>query len=136
MVDNRLTNRLIGETAENIFLSLVNKKGVAAVSFDTIGLDGIAFDPDHKLFKRGQSPFYVQVKCGGSDGDQYGSKGLPQKEIDGIGSAAENLGIPHDSLYFVAGFLREATCGPSSTLLFRSWLWNSLKPKRDGIGLL
>ncbi len=33
--------RLIGRTSENLFLALVNQKGVLATSFDTEGFDGI-----------------------------------------------------------------------------------------------
>lgn len=96
--------RLMGETAEKIFLSLVNHKGVFATSFDTEGLDGIVFDPDHRMFKVGQSPFFVQVKSRNSDTENYKSKNFPQDGIRNIESFTEGLGILRDSLYFVLGF--------------------------------
>ncbi len=103
MIDKRLT----GETAENIFLSLVNQKGVFATAFDTEGLDGIAFDPDHRLFTVGQSPYFVQIKCRGSNSASYNSRNFPYDGVRKIVSFVENLGIPHDSLYFVVGFFKE-----------------------------
>jgi hypothetical protein len=99
--------RLIGETAENIFLSLVNQRGVFATSFDTEGLDGIAFDPDHLLFNSGQSPYYVQVKSRNSDSANYKTKNFPFDRMRGIEAFARNLGIRHESLYFVAGFSKD-----------------------------
>lgn len=99
--------RLIGQTAENIFLSLVNQRGVFATSFDTEGLDGIAFDTEHRLFKSGQSPFYVQVKSRNSNSANYKTKNFPFDRMRGIESFAKNLGVPHDSLYFVAGFSKD-----------------------------
>jgi hypothetical protein len=65
----------------SIILSLVNQQGVFATSFDTEGLDGIVFDPDHRLFKVGQSPFFVQIKCRGSNANGYNSRNFPN---DGI----------------------------------------------------
>ncbi len=99
-----IDKRLMGETAENIFLSLVNQRGVFATSFDTEGLDGIVFDPNHRLFKVGQSPFFVQVKSRNSDTDNYQSKNFPHDGVRRIESFAKNLGITRDSLYFVIGF--------------------------------
>lgn len=99
--------RLIGATAENIFLSLVNQRGVFATSFDTEGLDGIAFDPDRRLFKRGPSPFYVQVKSRNSDSANYKTKNFPFDRMRSIEGFAKNLGVPYESLYFVAGFSKD-----------------------------
>lgn len=96
--------RLMGETAEKVFLSLVNQKGVFATSFDTEGLDGIAFDPDHRLFKVGQSPYFVQIKSRNSGSERYESKNFPQDGIRNIETFAQGLGIARDSLYFVLGF--------------------------------
>ncbi len=104
IVDKRLT----GETAENIFLSLVNQRGVFATSFDTEGLDGIAFDPDHRLFTVGSSPFFVQIKCRGSDSNGYNARGFPFDGVRKIETFAQNLDIPYDSLYFVVGFYKES----------------------------
>lgn len=98
--------RLIGETVENIFLSLVNQRGVFATSFDTEGLDGIVFDPNHRLFKVGRSPFFVQVKSRNSESDGYKAKNFPSDGMKSIESFADNLGIPHGSLYYVVGFSR------------------------------
>jgi len=102
VVDRRLT----GETAENIFLSLVNQRGVFATSFDTEGLDGIAFDPKNELFKVGRSPFFVQIKARGSASDAYNSRNFPGNGIRKIESFAQALGLPYDSLYFVVGFYK------------------------------
>lgn len=99
--------RLIGETVENVFLSLVNQRGVFATSFDTEGLDGIAFDPNHRLFKVGRSPYFVQVKGRNSDSATYKTKNFPSDGVRGIEGFAEDLGIPHESLYFVAGFSKD-----------------------------
>jgi hypothetical protein len=98
---------LIGDTAENIFLSLLNQRGVFATSFATEGLDGVAFDPDNRLFKVGQSPFYVQIKSRNSDSANYKTKNFPHDRMRNIESFATNLGLPTDSLYFVVGFSRE-----------------------------
>jgi hypothetical protein len=40
-----IDTRLVGRTAENVFLSLLNQRGVFATSFDTQGFDWIVFDP-------------------------------------------------------------------------------------------
>lgn len=96
--------RLIGETIENVFLSLVNQQGVFATSFDTEGLDGIVFDPERRLFKVGQSPFFVQIKSRNSDSGNYKTKNFPFDGVRSIESFARELGIPYDSLYFVVGF--------------------------------
>lgn len=104
VVDERLT----GETAENIFLSLVNQRGVFATSFDTEGLDGIAFDPDHRLFKAGESPFFFQIKARGSASDAYNSRNFPSDGIRKIESFAKDLGLSYDSLYFVVGFYKQS----------------------------
>jgi hypothetical protein len=102
-----IDSRLVGATAENIFLSLVNQRGVFATSFDTAGLDGIVFDPDHQLFTVGQSPYYVQIKCRGSNKNQYNPQGFSQTTFDHITAVAQRLGIPQTSLYFVVGFFNK-----------------------------
>ena len=102
-----IDNRLVGATAENIFLSLVNQKGVFATAFDTAGLDGIVFDPDHKLFKLGQSPYYVQIKCRGANGEKFNPNGFSQLTFYDITARAKSLGILPKSLYFVAGFYNQ-----------------------------
>lgn len=104
---NNLDKRLIGETAENIFLSLVNQRRVFATAFDSEGLDGIAFDPDHHLFKVGQSPYFVQIKSRNSESGGYKPKNFPQDGIRNIESFAKSLGLPSDSLYFVVGFSKD-----------------------------
>lgn len=106
-IKKTLDKRLIGETAENIFLSLVNQRGVFATAFDSEGLDGIAFDPNHHLFKVGQSPFFVQIKSRNSESESYKSKNFPHDGIRNIESFAKSLGLPSDSLYFVVGFSKD-----------------------------
>jgi hypothetical protein len=46
-------SRLVGSTAENIFLSILNERGVFATSFDTVAFDGIVYDTDRRFFKVG-----------------------------------------------------------------------------------
>ncbi len=106
-IKTAVDKRPIGETTENVFLSLVNQRGVFATAFDSEGLDGIAFDPDHSLFKVGRSPFFVQIKSRNSDSESYKSKNFPHDGIGSIESFAQNLGIPKGSLYFVVGFSKE-----------------------------
>lgn len=109
MVDKKvvISTRMIGESVENIFLSLVNQQGVFATSFDTEGLDGIASDPENRLFKQGQSPFFVQVKSRNSDSANYKTKNFPADGMRSIETFANGLGIPYESLYFVVGFSRD-----------------------------
>jgi len=102
MIDSRLT----GETAEDIYLGLLNLRGVFAGSFDTHSFDGIIFDTHNKYFKVGCSPFYVQIKCRGSAGDNYNTQGFPPEKISAIRRVAQKLGIPETSLYFVIGFYK------------------------------
>ena len=99
-------SRLIGTTAENMFLSLLNQRGVFAHSFDTVGFDGIAFDLQNRLFKVGASPSYLQIKCRGSSGEQYSTQGHSPETIEAIRDTARQLQIPEESLYFVVGFFR------------------------------
>jgi hypothetical protein len=96
--------RLVGETAENIFLSLLNQRGILAASFDTQGLDGIVYDRNQEFFKVGVSPYYVQIKCRGSKTGKYSSQGHSISVFNNIKNVADELGISTDSLYFVVGF--------------------------------
>lgn len=102
-----IDNRLVGATAENIFLSLVNQQEIFAISFDTAGLDGIVFDLKKKLFKVGDPPYYVQIKCRGADGDKFNPQGHSQIIFDSIIDRAKSLHIAKTSLYFVAGFFNK-----------------------------
>lgn len=99
-------SRLVGSTAENIFLSLLNERGVFATSFDTVALDGVAYDTDRRYFKVGESPSYVQIKCRGSGGEQFNPQGHAPRIFHSMRAVAQNLKIPESSLYFVAGFFR------------------------------
>ena len=100
----KVDNRLVGETAENIFLSLINGQNILAVRFDTIGFDGIVFDNEKSLFKVGTAPFYVQIKCRGSNTSYFNPQGHSERTIQRINDAAKEMNIPQDSLYFVVGF--------------------------------
>jgi hypothetical protein len=102
-----IDSRLVGTTAENILLSLVNQRGVFATSFNTAGIDGIVFDLDHRLFTVGQSPYYLQMKCRGSNEDRFNPQGFSQTTFDHITAVAQRLGIPQASLYFVVGFFHK-----------------------------
>ena len=53
---------LTDSTNENVFLSILNERGVFATSFDAVTLDGIAYDTERRLFKKGGSPSYVQIE--------------------------------------------------------------------------
>ena len=103
MIDTRRT----GRTAEHLFLSLVNARGVFATAFDTPSFDGIIFDPRNRCFKRGSSPFYVQIKCRGSSGNTYNTQGYSPKVIDRIRVTAKALRIPTTSVYLVLGFFKQ-----------------------------
>jgi len=100
--------RLVGETAEKVFLSLLNQSGILAASFDTIALDGIIYDTDHRLFKLGEAPFYVQIKCRGSNGGEFNPQGHGEQVFQAMKQMAEELAIPRDSLYLVVGFFKDA----------------------------
>lgn len=102
-----IDNRLTGRTAENIFPNLVNQRGMFATSFDTEAFDGIVFDPDNDLFKVGRSPFFVQIKCRGSNTNGCNSRNFPNDGIRKVEGFAENLGIPSDPVYSVVGFYKE-----------------------------
>jgi hypothetical protein len=99
-------NRLVGATAENIFLSILNERGIFATSLDIVAFDGIVFDKDRRWFKVGESPFYVQIKCRGSESEHFNPQGHARNIVDGMLEVARELGIPETSLYFVVGFFR------------------------------
>ena len=99
-------NRLIGRTAENTFLAILNQKGIFATSFDTEGFDGIIFDHDHKYFKGGKSPYYTQIKCRGSKNKDYSTQGHNEATIQKIKKIAIDLRIDEKSAYFTVGFFR------------------------------
>jgi hypothetical protein len=99
-------NRLIGETSENIFLSLLNERGVFAHVFDTAGFDGIAFDLKNRYFKIGKAPFFVQIKCRGAKSDRYSTQGHSPDVFEHILKIARELKIPRSSLYLVLGFFK------------------------------
>ncbi len=101
-----IDTRLVGQTAENVFLSLLNQRGVFATAFDTQGFDGIVFDDAKRLFKAGRSPFYVQIKCRGSPADHFNPQGHSPSVFEKMRSLAQSLSIEESSLYFVVGFFR------------------------------
>ena len=96
--------RLIGTTAENTFLCLLNQKDIFAQGFDTDSFDGVVFDTENKYFKIGKPPFYVQIKCRGSKTDNPNPQGFSKKTIDKIKKQAKELNIDLKSVYFVVGF--------------------------------
>jgi hypothetical protein len=96
--------RLVGKTAENIFLSILNEKGIFSHTFDTECFDGIVFDLKNTYFKRGTSPFFVQIECRGSKTNKPNPKGEEPGTFHKIKVMAKNLKINEKSLYFVAGF--------------------------------
>jgi hypothetical protein len=98
--------RLVGETSENIFLSLVNQRGVFCTAFDTEALDGIAYDFRNTLFVGGVSPCYFQVKCRGSKTGNYNSQGHSLETINKIRGFGSKLGIVEKQLYFTVGFFK------------------------------
>lgn len=106
MKKSTIDTRLVGQTSENIFLSLLNERGVFAASLDTLGFDGIVFDTKGQYFKIGKSPFYVQIKTRGSPGKAFNAQGHAKKTFDKIRSTADRLHIPESSLYLVVGFFR------------------------------
>jgi len=99
-------SRLVGSIAESIFLSLLNEQGVLATSFDTVALDGVVYDTNRRYFKVGNLPFYVQIKCRGSDKDSYNPQGYKSRTFERMREVAMELDIPETSLYFVAGFFK------------------------------
>lgn len=105
---NQTDTRLVGKTAENIFLSLLNEKGIFSQSFDTACLDGVVFDLKRKYFKIGKPPFYVQIKCRGSKNDKFSSQGHSEYTIKKIEKLSKHLKIDIDSLYFVVGFYKNS----------------------------
>lgn len=96
---------LVGTTAENIFLALMNEAGITAVSYDTKGFDGIVIDKENRYFKVGKHPFYVQIKCRGC-ADENCVAGYGKKVFEKISNIATADDIPQTSLYVVLGFYR------------------------------
>ena len=99
-------SRLVGSTAEDIFLSLLNERGIFATSFDTVAFDGIVYDTERHYFKIGEPPSYVQIKCRGSEGERFNPQGHRPNTIERMRQVAKVLSIPETSLYFVVGFFR------------------------------
>ena len=108
-------SRIVGSTAENIFLSILNERGVFATSFDTVAFDGIVYDMNRRYFKVGVSPSYVQIKCRGSTSERYNPQGHSPTTVDGMRRVAQDLSIPESSLYFVVGFYKR---GDIRTVLY------------------
>lgn len=100
--------RLVGKTAENIFLSLLNEKGIFSQAFDTACFDGVVFDLERKYFKIGKAPFYVQIKCRGSKNNRFNSQGHHENSIKKIEKLSKVLRIDRRSLYFVVGFYKNS----------------------------
>ena len=98
--------RLIGRTAENLFLSLLNQRGIFATSFDTEGFDGIIYDHNHRMFTGGKAPYYTQIKCRGSQTKSFNSQGHDESVITKIRTMADDLKIGEGSLYLTLGFFR------------------------------
>jgi hypothetical protein len=99
--------RLVGSTAENIFLSLLNEANITAHVFDATSFDGIVFDMQNEYFKVGNSPFFIQTKCRGSKKPEYNSQGHAPSLFAKIEKSAKELGINKSSLYFVVGFYKK-----------------------------
>ncbi|MEW6457151.1 MAG: hypothetical protein AB1410_10630 [Acidobacteriota bacterium] len=102
----REDTRLVGRTAENLFLSLLNQQGIFAASFDVQGFDGIAFDHFHRYFKVGEPPYYFQIKCRGSKSQSYNSQGHKPEKIENIRIVAQQFNIQEKSVYFIVGFFK------------------------------
>lgn len=100
-------SRLVGRTAENLFLSLLNQQGIAAGSLDMAAFDGIVFDLRHHFFKTGESPYFVQIKCRGSKHPTYDSQGINSDTIEAMGAAGTKLGIAGRSTYLIVGFYKD-----------------------------
>ena len=96
--------RLVGTTAENIFLCLLNERGIFSHAFDTQAFDGIIFDLDNEYFKVGEPPFFVQIKCRGSRTKKPNSQGLSPSIFEKVIKKAKELKIPKNSLYLIVGF--------------------------------
>jgi len=118
-----IDSRLIGKTAENIYISLLNLQGVFATSFDTPGFDGIAYDTLNQIFKIGQPPFYIQIKCRGSKSASYNPQGHAPKRINAIWQSGRELKIPQDSIYFVVGFFKN---NDIRDIVYYTLPWDSL----------
>ncbi len=58
-----IDKRLVGETAENIFLSLVNQRGVFATSFDTEGLMASPSTPNIACSRVGSPPSSSRLRA-------------------------------------------------------------------------
>ena len=71
-----------------------------------MAFDGIVYDTGHRYFKVGQIPFYIQIKCRGSEGEHFNPQGHRPSTIDRMRQRAKDLSIPESSLYFVVGFFR------------------------------
>lgn len=97
-------SRLTGSIAEDIFLSLLNEQEIFATSFDTVAFDGIVYDTEGQYFRTGKSPFYVQIKCRGSNDAGFNPQGHSSRTFEQMREVARGLNIPETSLYFVAGF--------------------------------
>lgn len=100
---DRVDTRLVGKTAENIFLSVLNQRGIFATAFDTEALDGIVFDREARYFK-GPCPSYVQIKCRGSQTTAFNPQGHSASTVDNILKFATKLEVPETSVYLVVGF--------------------------------
>lgn len=98
--------RLVGTTAEAIFLSLLNQKNIVAYFLDANSFDGIVFDMNNEYFKVGKSPFFVQIKCRGSKTSKPNPQGHSPDIFDKILTEANRLKIPETSIYAVMGFYK------------------------------
>ncbi|MFI5251542.1 MAG: hypothetical protein ACHQQQ_03825 [Bacteroidota bacterium] len=101
---NSVDRRLIGRTAENLFLSILSQKGITAAAFDTEGIDCIVFDLKKDFFQKGTSPFYVQIRCRNSVKQSWNSTGIGYSSIKKIRKIAKGLKINSKSVYYVVGF--------------------------------
>ncbi|MGH7889113.1 MAG: hypothetical protein ACRENF_01015, partial [Thermodesulfobacteriota bacterium] len=101
-------SRLVGRTAEDIFLSLLNGKGIFANRLDAPRFDGIIFDFKRKIFKVGKPPNYVQIKCRGSQKIGANSQGHSPETFRKMLTLAKNLRIPISSLYLALGFYKDS----------------------------
>jgi len=108
-INKKMDIRIIGETGENIFISLINQKGTFCTSFDTESLDAIAFQEinENQFFKGNYTTVYAQIKVRGSKTNAYNSQGHDITYIEKIKEfAREILKIEIEQLYFVVGFFK------------------------------
>jgi hypothetical protein len=101
--------RLTGSTGEFLISWLLKHNyNIPSQRFDIEAFDVIAFDFNREVFKLGNAPFFIQVKCMNKELEGKESSHNPTiSEINKLKNYADKLHLNKDSIYYAMGLFKD-----------------------------